>query len=546
MKCFVCNHFFPTVRLYKVHLTDKHDIESIRNFCCNEEQCARTFSSWHSLQRHLHAKHKFSSAPQAGSNVTDRPQDLANFSDVGMEDSGSEDNNVQSLSVPRLDEASSFVKRQAVSFISNLYQNPAIPRSLVQSQVDEVNSFHSDTIASLREQLSHALKDQGPDLVEKCHSVIDAFENPFQGLTTEYKRLQFFESNGAYIAPKEIVITSRETISGGSSENQVVHNEPVAAQYVPIIATLKKVFQAENYLKRTLDYVDELYAESKIGIMSNFVQGMLWESVRKQYEGKIVLPLFLSFDDFETSDPLSGHSNKLGGVYMSIPCIPPEMQAKLKSIYLVLLFESDCRKEAGNEMLFRKLLDDMGDLQKNGMQIDTSDGSFHVYFKLGLITGDNLGLHSILGFVEGFRANYPCRFCKCHRNDCQCMCDVNVNLLRNEKNYLADLASSSLETGIKEDSIWNKLHGFHVTRNFCVDVMHDLLEGVCIYDFQLIVGSFLDSGYFTLEDLNFRIKSCKYLPDDSKPPPVKFVNGALKFSYTAAEMLCFARYFNVM
>jgi len=49
--------------------------------------------------------------------------------------------------------------------------------------------------------------------------------------------------------------------------------------------------------------------------------------------------------------------------------------------------------------------------------------------------GDNLGLHSIMGFVESVFAKYPCRFCKSSRSECQNQLVQNNNSLRDSLNY---------------------------------------------------------------------------------------------------------------
>lgn len=67
------------------------------------------------------------------------------------------------------------------------------------------------------------------------------------------------------------------------------------------------------------------------------------------------------------------------------------------------------------------------------MKTDSFDGI--VKFCVGAITGDNLGLNSILGFVESFSANHPCRICRADRNQIRNMCEEDSSLLRNESNY---------------------------------------------------------------------------------------------------------------
>lgn len=63
----------------------------------------------------------------------------------------------------------------------------------------------------------------------------------------------------------------------------------------------------------------------------------------------------------------------------------------------------------------------------------------------------------------------------------------NAEFLRNEKNYEEDLQILDVSAnGIKENSIFNEIANFHIMKNYSVDIIHDLLEGVCCYDLTII------------------------------------------------------------
>ncbi|KAL5239394.1 hypothetical protein ACI65C_006804, partial [Semiaphis heraclei] len=82
----------------------------------------------------------------------------------------------------------------------------------------------------------------------------------------------------------------------------------------------------------------------------------------------------------------------------------------------------------------------------------------HIFFSLGMIIGDNLGLHSILGFTESFVSRYSCKFCKTIKNECHVQTtEVDINL-RNNINYADDLEMNDvLLTGVKESCVWNEI-----------------------------------------------------------------------------------------
>ena len=50
-------------------------------------------------------------------------------------------------------------------------------------------------------------------------------------------------------------------------------------------------------------------------------------------------------------------------------------------------------------------------------------------------------------------------------------------------------------------SVFNLVNSFHVVQNFSVGLMHDIFEGLCIYDICHIILNLIKSNYFNLETL---------------------------------------------
>lgn len=180
----------------------------------------------------------------------------------------------------------------------------------------------------------------------------------------------------------------------------------------------------------------------------------------------IVLPLFGYYDDWEVNNPLGSHSASLEGVYFYIPCLPPECISRLENFFLLLLFKSQDRKKYGNKKTFAPLIEELNYLEHVGITIDVNDNTYKIYFVLGLLLGDNLGLHAMCGFIESFRANYSCRFCKLHRNISATTCIEDKSVFRTHASYISDAAlqNSSL-TGIREECVFNEVTSFHVLDN---------------------------------------------------------------------------------
>ncbi|KAB0790662.1 hypothetical protein PPYR_14888, partial [Photinus pyralis] len=206
------------------------------------------------------------------------------------------------------------------------------------------------------------------------------------------------------------------------------------------------------------------------------------------------------------------------------------------------------RKEFGNSAIFQILIDELIFLQSVGILIDINGQGERIYFALGLVLGDNLGLHSLLGMVESFSATYHCRFCLATKNHCKNLCKEDVNLLRTKSWYDEHIKPDTLDLGIKEICIFNQINGFHFSENYAVDIMHDVLEGVCNYVMTAILQKFiLDLKLFSLEILNYRIKTFNFgIHDINRPPRINRESLNTKLRMSASEMLSFCRYFGLI
>ena len=168
-----------------------------------------------------------------------------------------------------------------------------------------------------------------------------------------------------------------------------------------------------------LNYVDllQLYEGS---IIYSYIQYELWKKKLKFHNDKKIFPPFVYFDDFEVNDRLGSHSGsqKLGAVYISLACLPPELASSIDNIFLASSFKTDYKKIYGYKLVFKDLITELNFLETSGIIVQINDEVHHIYFSVGLILGDNLGLNSILGFSESFVAKFPCQICRCLNHVC--------------------------------------------------------------------------------------------------------------------------------
>lgn len=229
-------------------------------------------------------------------------------------------------------------------------------------------------------------------------------------------------------------------------------------------------------------------------------------------------------------------------MYVSIPCLPPDLYSKLNNIFLAQLYHADDGKIFPKERIYSYIIKELQLLETEGITLVIEGRNIQVYFKLALIIGDNLGLHSILGFVETFSANMYCRFCKVSKDIARKLCYEDVTKLRNKINYAEDVTKKNASiTGIKENCAFNILHSFHAVENYSVDIMHDLLEGVCVYEINYILYHFIvQQKFFTLDTLNWRIQFFNFDSTSNRPPTITESHLHSKsIRMSASEMLNF-------
>lgn len=125
-----------------------------------------------------------------------------------------------------------------------------------------------------------------------------------------------------------------------------------------------------------------------------------------------------------------------------------------KYYFLALLFHTSDRQKFGNNVIFKPLIDELNYLRNTGIYIDADDFKKVIKFELGIILGDNLGIHSITGFVESFSSNFPCRMCKIKKEDLKKQYYVDDNLLRTMEQYNFDVNEDVSKSGVKKACVW--------------------------------------------------------------------------------------------
>lgn len=121
---------------------------------------------------------------------------------------------------------------------------------------------------------------------------------------------------------------------------------------------------------------------------------------------------------------------------------------------------------------------------------------------------------------------------------------------RNIHNYTNDVERNDFsQTGVNKLSILNQINSFHVTSNYCVDIMHDIFEGISHYNMcHLIIYYTEKVKIMSLETINFRKQNFSYgLEQKNSSPPIETHHlKKFHFKMSARQMMCFVNFFSLM
>lgn len=440
--------------------------------------------------------------------------------------------------------------QSSLSYSAKLYSNISMNRSKVQEMVNLTSDFASSGFLDINKHKTISLLTDHNVPNEEVHDLNEMFssmQNSFLGLKTESQRVRALENSDCFVHPKKFHVGVREVIKRVNGE-QVRTPVELTGQYISIKQVLKKFFELPGVLDATLNNIQMLRGSNTF---TNIVQSPIWRNIeRTHFQNKLVLPLILYYDDAEADNGMGSHAgvHSLGMVYYQIPCIPQHLLSLLDNIFVAMVFlTSDYHR--GNEETFRLIINDLKDLETEGIQVITDNQVYQIHFAMPLLIGDNKGINTVTGYVGCFTANYYCRICKEHRNVMRTQLRENRNVLRNPENYALDiLVNNYTLTGIKRQCLWNELNSFHATVNVGVDFMHDIFEGVCHYVLVPVLSGLIRQGYFTLETLNERVQFFDYGFDAGNKPsiikPDHLNSDKLKMS--ASEMYFFVRHLGLM
>jgi len=526
--------------------------------CC-ENSCSQTFSSLAKFKRHITNKHKDNSQILLPDQTPLLSTSTCTF-DKSLDDTKNDkcidDNHLKNTNLIDTPENINFdfnksinhLYKSAIEFIMNLHSNNnftfkdilTIQTGLKDKLLKPLSVIHKNIVEC-------EIKD--PLVKGKFTQFSSVLSDPFKHCNSEHNLIKWLKQNDYLENAKQFTINSQIDIvqHGG----YVMYDESLTkGVLLPLRFQFRKFLELGDNFKTMYDKLIN-YNQCNDNTICNFIQCDVWKKKLNSFEGKIVFPFFLYADDIEINNPLGSHANyqSITAIYYNFPL--NENNSSLCNIFVASLVKSVDFKEFGNNLCLINLINEINFLETEGIIVKTPHGDLRIYFVLALVLGDNLGVNTLLEFSKSFSANYFCRFCKAHKSITKHMSIEDRNLIRTIDNYSVDVLSNNFkETGIYQESILNRIKSFHVTDNFCVDIMYDLFEGVCHYNMCHIIKYYTETvQLFSLENLNNRKSAFNYGSlevGNCSPPILDSHIKHFRLKMSAKEMWTFVHFFSLM
>jgi hypothetical protein len=234
----------------------------------------------------------------------------------------------------------------------------------------DVVEYFKDVFEIIVDNFSEALKTEFDsfDLENVKAKVMDIsreykdLQSVFDGFGSEYRIRKLYENHPRFVSP--------ELIDG--KLNHVIVEKPCIAQYVSIKKTFLSLIKDPLYLKCLL----QCY-QGQEGVYSCFRSGSRFTELSINDSGRIDSFIQIFYDGLGITNPLKAGASKhnSGMFYFTNLSLPPSYNAKLPNIHLLAMCHTnDIKNKNSLNQLLSKIVSELKDLNKNGIEIEISDG----------------------------------------------------------------------------------------------------------------------------------------------------------------------------
>lgn len=540
--CKSCDYSTSDKHFYTIHIFEH--LENHIEIVCNIQNCTQVYKNKNSFKSHYYRNHhgwldgwSFNVVPDEDDSVCVTTPDTNEvecsasdsdfFNEIGLgadsEMSLSGDNTNLSL-----------LLIQMSTFLLKLESKLLVPKTAIQiittTFLDLIETNNADQLSQFKdklEELAPSTEGLNLDTVQEVLSnhLFKSVIGETGLLRSDYLRKKFYSSNLTHVEPIKLLL--------GRNDNHV----PCFAYYVPIHKTIEALLENQNLCRKIVENT-KTQPQSSSNILRGVSDGYVYKRIHSKMNHLPSLNIILYQDSFEVCNPL-GSSKVKHKVFAMYYRLDVQERSKIDPIQLVLLTYDKYLKMFTQDQIFGTLINDLKNLEKNGINIKTDLDNINILPFISCICGDNLGSHYLGGYTENFSTSiYFCRYCEVDRpsfreNPCvKGICRTYDEHLKNVGEY--ELSKNFEDSkGVRNDSVFNNLKYFNtVIPGLPPCAAHDLFEGVVQVDLPLIIKYLIGKDLFTAAYLNNKMKELFSLIRTTAYCPFSFKSKKLKGNST--------------
>ena len=186
-----------------------------------------------------------------------------------------------------------FLENKLITFIGKLYSNKTITKIVVNDIISEFIDFLDGFGKTISESLQKVIPAEYHNQIKNV-----CYVNILSNFDSEYKRQKFFERANGLIQPMQFIIG--EIDDDKKVDGSTVKTKKQCFGYlVPMRETLKQFLELPNTFQTVINYMrTEMTHCFDNKLYSSLFQGKSWIDISANFDGKIVIPLYLYYDDF--------------------------------------------------------------------------------------------------------------------------------------------------------------------------------------------------------------------------------------------------------
>lgn len=429
------------------------------------------------------------------------------------------------------------------------FKNEIILMSLTIAQTDKIFKLTESVVDTYSEVIKTIVPATETKSLINLNFIHRRLKETLEKNDTNFKRNQAKKKYPSFVEPEEKALGFKWTQTFDQTSGKIVRKYTQNTfQFLRPSSIIQALFSNPNFIKMYIENVIEKKGHvCEDGVYKDYCSGTNFGQSDFFKTNPSALQLQLYTDNSDPCDALKSKAgiHKKCAFYMIIRNMPRKFQSKLSNIFLVALADSNNFKSesASINSILEVIVEDLKMLETVGIEVAN-----HGVIKSCLIVmcSDNLGFNICFGLAQGFSAHYFCRFCLCSKSECKHMTKENPNKLRNIESYkkicdqiiMGDISSSSETNGIREYCRLNDLSNFHIFKNYAVDPMHDLLEGVVPFALHRIFEYCLKKKIFDLSQLRNMIQFYNYGVLNKRNIPSKLKIDSRNLGQNATQLCC--------